>query len=1162
MRLLASFWGDLLGAAVATVMLAAGGLMVVGQAPALAAGPPSSANSTISLSPNPVLLSEPEGSPSFEATVTVKDTDGDPVSGDPVTLAVTDGGLSGSMLGSISENPQETDSEGKATLRFTCNAGYCNAGAALEVTASDPSGLSLGPFIEYVGEIEFTGRSYAGQPDTLEIQGLGGEATETNDKPVTLSLDGSLVEPFGPCETDSTGSLPGPGEAGACTFTVPSFPGETPPASIPAVVTVGTQAFDVSFPLQAVPALQLQPTSGPAGSPVVVGGTGFPQEKGVTVLVRFTPHGSGTESAGANCQTNGLGGIYDEATGGECQFTIPAGSPEGAGEISAEEYDSLTDFATATATFTVEPPTVVGIEISDNYPGCPGGPPAGPACAVGVHDELYLGETAGLAILSVWNTGTTELLKVPAGEPDPKVSWSTEPQPSGAITLNGVNVAGNDIGLTANKVTSAAGVVRVEYDGFKATSLPLGAVAKPCDQCFSVNGALLNVKAQVSGFPSSTPVAGATADITQGEAGKGGVTGPPPCIPQEVNGVKGCTDTGYEHLPDSAAETCTTEAAGECQLIAEEGTLGESSSVEDTIALTAPTGYSITGVKGCHSESGSPEAPVCHVLLEEFSEPNTITYELKPWPKLTVKVGGPEAPGGGGPTGMWYNELVDGAVVTVSPTGDTPGEPVLCTLKGGEETSTTLLIAGKQASCQVTVPPGTYDVSVPSVIAVNPGKSDESHIFVTSENPQPIGLEAGGEGSRGFNTAFEPTLTVNVGGPEQPAEGPSDVWFNELVDGTVVTITPVDGTSGNPVHCEVQGGEETDLSLFYFKEGKQASCQVTVPPGAYDVSVPSVIVVNPGKSDESHIFVTSENPQPIELEAGGEGSRGFNTAFVPKLADTASGTSTEPSGTAKAGDGPLNATASGGEGTVTVGQYESDPDGAPTFETGGPYIDVFLSPGSSFTSLTFTDCDLDGGEYLHWYENGVWPVVSDETSPSGNPPCITVTINEDTTPTLKQMTGTVFGVALPSAPTSKLVTSLPPALMTSPATTAATGSVSLDGSTIPVQSSGKTALKLTCTGTVTCAGKLTLTAKTRGKGTKTKGKKIKTETVGTAGFSIPAGKTTTVELALNETGRALLSAAHGHLSATLTILKSSPAPAATQIESVHLSQQKAKKRKK
>ena len=126
--------------------------------------------------------------------------------------------------------------------------------------------------------------------------------------------------------------------------------------------------------------------------------------------------------------------------------------------------------------------------------------------------------------------------------------------------------------------------------------------------------------------------------------------------------------------------------------------------------------------------------------------------------------------------------------------------------------------------------------------------------------------------------------------------------------------------------------------------------------------------------------------------------------------------------------------------------------------------------------------------------------------------------------------------------------------------TAASGRVSLAGSTITVHGSGAASIRLTCTGTGACSGKLTLTAQRTTK--KGKKKHTKTQTIGTASFSIPAGKTATIKLALNGTGRALLSAAHGHLNASLTILNSSPSPAATHTASVHLALQKATKTKK
>jgi hypothetical protein len=140
------------------------------------------------------------------------------------------------------------------------------------------------------------------------------------------------------------------------------------------------------------------------------------------------------------------------------------------------------------------------------------------------------------------------------------------------------------------------------------------------------------------------------------------------------------------------------------------------------------------------------------------------------------------------------------------------------------------------------------------------------------------------------------------------------------------------------------------------------------------------------------------------------------------LLNSASGTSNSPGTPASANDGQLSATTSNGEGTVTVGQYGSNPAGRPTFVSNGAYVDVHVSPGNTFTSLEFTDCELSGGKKLFWWDpqarggKGEWHPASAQTAPSGEPPCITVTIDETTSPSLAQLTGTVFGVALPPGP--------------------------------------------------------------------------------------------------------------------------------------------------
>jgi hypothetical protein len=120
--------------------------------------------------------------------------------------------------------------------------------------------------------------------------------------------------------------------------------------------------------------------------------------------------------------------------------------------------------------------------------------------------------------------------------------------------------------------------------------------------------------------------------------------------------------------------------------------------------------------------------------------------------------------------------------------------------------------------------------------------------------------------------------------------------------------------------------------------------------------------------------------------------------------------------------------------------------------------------------------------------------------------------------------------------------------------TAAAGMVVLDDLTIPLENGHDAAVKLTCSDVERCAGELTLTASAAAGAEARHGK---AESIGTASFSIGAGDKTTIKLPLDRSGRALLSAARGHLSATLTIARTAPLPEKTQTEHVHLEQQAA-----
>jgi hypothetical protein len=166
------------------------------------------------------------------------------------------------------------------------------------------------------------------------------------------------------------------------------------------------------------------------------------------------------------------------------------------------------------------------------------------------------------------------------------------------------------------------------------------------------------------------------------------------------------------------------------------------------------------------------------------------------------------------------------------------------------------------------------------------------------------------------------------------------------------------------------------------------------------------------------------------------------------------------------------------------------------------------------------------------------------------------------------LTATISGAqgssaTIPTEPFGAARSPCPPQAPAPASSTRAAGvsssTVSLANTRVMATGRGRAAVKLTCTGPVTCRGKLTLTVRKRGRGAK---RRSKTTTIATATFSILAGKTTTVELELNRAGRALLGVAQrtgGRLHASLTVLKLSPAPADTSTDGVQLIRAEAAK---
>jgi hypothetical protein len=513
--------------------------------------------------------------------------------------------------------------------------------------------------------------------------------------------------------------------------------------------------------------------------------------------------------------------------------------------------------------------------------------------------ELNVGSTVELPVQAIYNDGSEGPLDVVAGSTGPQATFSTAPVPSGAFTLSGVvNGAGGgaDVQLTADESTSAPAVVVVSYQGLDAFSPPITAGTSPTcgsagqPQCFEVNGALLTVEAVVTGTASDTPVAGAVADIVQAgpASGTGAFVGSQPCYPQGGGGTCGPVPAGDPATASSA--TCTTLSSGSCSLTAMWDGSDESFTHPDTLALYPPPGYLVAGVSGCTPVNIGGLPLTCGLTVPDGSNPLTVTFGLEPVSVLTVNLAGPLEPVCEpttclGPT--YDNDAVDGATVTATPAGATPGGPSSCQVEGGIPGGTTSGASGQDASCTLALPPGTYSVAMPSTINTPDSEVNIGLAYITGEDPQPVTLAPGQDETVNFASAYEPTITINVAGPEEPTEqaleGTSSavgtIYDNDAVDGTTVTVTPAAGTPGSPASCQVEGGYSGD-NVDY---GAPASCNVGVLPGTYTVSVPSTIETPYSEVGIPLAYVSGAATQTVTVAVGNNQDVNFSTVYEPTI---------------------------------------------------------------------------------------------------------------------------------------------------------------------------------------------------------------------------------------------------------------------------------------
>ena len=460
-------------------------------------------------------------------------------------------------------------------------------------------------------------------------------------------------------------------------------------------------------------------------------------------------------------------------------------------------------------------------------------------------------------------------------------------------------------------------------------------------------------------------------------------------------------------------------------------------------------------------------------------------------------------------------------------------------------------------------------------------------------------------------TEFSTGITPNSV-PSQITAGPEgDLWFTEraeLVSTNIGRITPAGEVTQFPIlaFSEPQGIALGPEGKLWFAEINNPEChsECFSKVGRIDPTTHEVAEFSAGITAGS---------QPWDIAAGPDGNLWFSERTGPKLAglvarinptthvvtEFSAGITgiTEPDGVTAGPDGNVWFTEELGNrigritpsGTITefpIPSTNSQPvaivtgsDGNLWFAEQGSVKIGRITPTGAITEFPLPSPDNEPRAIAAGPDGNIWFAMDNgdigRVTPAGVVTTCTTGISGDIEgltagpdesmwfaeyyeSRIGKITATGTGLA-PNCTSGSAPISTPPVVVGSsgppPATATATGTVTLDGSNIGVQS-GVATVKLSCSGTATatCVGKVTLTAKN-------KPKKGKTETIGAASFSIPAGNTKLVKVKLNGSGRALLRTAHGHLSAAIKIAKSSPTPSKTETQSVHLKQQKAVKKK-
>jgi hypothetical protein len=111
----------------------------------------------------------------------------------------------------------------------------------------------------------------------------------------------------------------------------------------------------------------------------------------------------------------------------------------------------------------------------------------------------------------------------------------------------------------------------------------------------------------------------------------------------------------------------------------------------------------------------------------------------------------------------------------------------------------------------------------------------------------------------------------------------------------------------------------------------------------------------------------------------------------------------------------ISVTATTGSGTVGAAQFNGNPAGGDATGSTSSYFDLFAAGGLG--RLTIQDCALNGGTQVDWFDPASgWKPASNQTFNATNG-CATLTLDNNSSPSISQLVGTSFGSWTSQQPT-------------------------------------------------------------------------------------------------------------------------------------------------